>query len=269
MMKTLKVDPKLSFPWVCKGQLLNQLHRKEEAIYCYGEAIKYFENYPMYPTIDLIWNAKGNCLDDLGRESEALECYNKAIDKNPHNGIIWLNKSSTLLKLKRLDESIESAEYAVDVDSNSKDVIDTITNLMMMLGHCLCILDKYKKASECYEKAYKFDNKHETAINYKNLTNKNPKEMKKIALNSMNELPWFRKSNSNINWSEVLEKKVLGIGNYDLGVVNGIETDHIVTRKGTVLKNKFYLPKYLAERYDGNKLWFRITKDDAQQYKKI
>ena len=267
--EALKIDPTLPVPWLFKGLLLNGLDRKEEANYCYDKTIEYFENYPISHGIGSIWNSKGNCLSDLDRNSEALECYNKAIEYNPHNGIYWVNKSFILLTLKRLDESIESVEYALKENNNSIEVTTHYTNLMMCLGHYLCILDKYKEAAERYERVYKLDSKNETALNYMNMTIKNPKEMKKIALNNMNEQPWFRKSNLNINWSEVLEKKILGIGNYDLGVVSRIETDHIVTRKGGVIKNKFYLPKNLAERYDGNKLWFRITKDDAQQYNKI
>ncbi len=267
--QALKVDPTLPVPWVSKGHLLNELDRKEEANDCYDNAVRYFENYPMAPGIDAIWNSKGNCLADLGRNSESLECYNKAIQNRPHNGVYWINKSHTLLALKRLDESIESAEYAIKVGSNSNIVMTNIPGLMLCLGYNLCILDRYEEAAKCYERVYRLDSNNDTALNYMNMAIKNPKQMKKIALNSMNELPLFRNSGLNINWSKVLEKKGYGIDNYDLGVISGIETDYIVTRKGAIIKEKFYLPKNLAERYDGNKLWFRITKDDVQHYKKI
>ena len=266
--EALKVDATLPVPWYHKGLILQKINRIEEANYCYDKSIEYFENYPITPGIHFLWNCKGNCLADLGRHNEALEWYNKALVNSPQNGVYLTNKALTLLNLKRLDESIECAEYAMKLDSSSEEVIKNGTNLMMCIGSYLCILDKYDEAIKCFERLCKLDNKNERALSFKTMTINNPKEMKKIALNDMIELPWFHKSDFNIDWSEVLEKKVLGTDNYDFGVVSEIETDQIVTRRGMVVKDRFYLPKKLVERYDGHKLWFNITKDDAHRYKK-
>jgi len=75
-------------------------------------------------------------------------------------------------------------------------------------------------------------------------------------------------SDLNINWDEVLKKEARGIGDYDLGEVQELEADHVVTKKGIVDKDKFFLPKNLVERYDGHNLWFKITKEDAQQFRR-
>lgn len=75
-------------------------------------------------------------------------------------------------------------------------------------------------------------------------------------------------SNLNINWDEVLKKEARGTGDYDLGEVDEVQSDTVVTKKGIVDKDKFYLPKSLAERYDGHNLWFRISKEEAQQYRR-
>jgi hypothetical protein len=75
-------------------------------------------------------------------------------------------------------------------------------------------------------------------------------------------------SNLNINWDEVLKKEARGIGDYDLGEVDEVQFDTIVTKKGIVDKDKFYLPKNLAERYDGHNIWFKISKEDAQQFRR-
>ncbi|MGG6459803.1 MAG: hypothetical protein ACM3JQ_00080 [Candidatus Eiseniibacteriota bacterium] len=53
-----------------------------------------------------------------------------------------------------------------------------------------------------------------------------------------------------------------------MGEVHSVESDTVVTKKGIVDKNKFYLPKNLVESYDGNKLHFRVTKEEAQTYRK-
>lgn len=75
-------------------------------------------------------------------------------------------------------------------------------------------------------------------------------------------------SDVNINWNEVMKKEARGINDYDLGEVQEIEADHVVTQKGIVDKDKFYLPKNLVERFDGHNVWFKITKEDAQQYRR-
>ena len=72
----------------------------------------------------------------------------------------------------------------------------------------------------------------------------------------------------NINWDEVLKKEARGIEDYDLGEVHAVETDSAVTKKGVLDKDKFYLPKNLVEAYDGHKLNFRITKEEAQTFRR-
>ena len=70
------------------------------------------------------------------------------------------------------------------------------------------------------------------------------------------------------NWDEIVKKEARGINDYDLGEVHEVEPEIVVTKRGLVDKDKFYLPKSLAERFDGDKVWFSITKEDAQNYKK-
>jgi hypothetical protein len=48
-------------------------------------------------------------------------------------------------------------------------------------------------------------------------------------------------SDLNINWGEVIKKEALGIGDYDLGEIIGVEAGHVITKKGTVDKDKFSL----------------------------
>ena len=74
---------------------------------------------------------------------------------------------------------------------------------------------------------------------------------------------------SNItNWDDILKKEARGKNDYDLGEVHELEPEIVVTKRGLVDKDKFYLPKSLVERFDGDIVWFSITKEDAQNYKK-
>jgi hypothetical protein len=46
--------------------------------------------------------------------------------------------------------------------------------------------------------------------------------------------------------------------------------DTVITEKGIVDKDRFYLPKSLVDRFDGHNLWFKITHDEANsRYRNI
>ena len=72
----------------------------------------------------------------------------------------------------------------------------------------------------------------------------------------------------NINWDEVIKKEARGIEDYDLGEVHEIEADTVITKKGVLDKDKFYLPKNLVEAYDDHNLRFKVTKEEAQTYRR-
>ena len=69
---------------------------------------------------------------------------------------------------------------------------------------------------------------------------------------------------SNINWNELMGKEARGINDDDLGEVQRIENEYVVTQAGVVDKITYRLPKNLVERYDGHNLLFRITKEQAK-----
>ena len=71
------------------------------------------------------------------------------------------------------------------------------------------------------------------------------------------------------NREDVLKKEARGIrDNSDLGEVLEINPEYIITQKGTLVVDKFYIPKSLIERFDDNTVWFKITEEDANKYKK-
>jgi uncharacterized protein (TIGR02271 family) len=69
---------------------------------------------------------------------------------------------------------------------------------------------------------------------------------------------------NNIDWNDVIKKEARGGGNEDLGEVREVDQDHVLVQRGILNKEKFYIPKELAESYDGNVLRFRISEDDAK-----
>ena len=72
----------------------------------------------------------------------------------------------------------------------------------------------------------------------------------------------------NIDWNEIIKKEARGINDFDLGEVQEIQSDVVVTQKGVLDKDKFYLPKNVVDRFDGQNVWFKITKEDAEVYRR-
>ena len=69
--------------------------------------------------------------------------------------------------------------------------------------------------------------------------------------------------NNNIDWNEAIKKEARGINDADFGEVQLIMGDTVITEKGVTDKKRFYLPKSLADKFDGHTLWFRIIEDEA------
>ena len=67
-----------------------------------------------------------------------------------------------------------------------------------------------------------------------------------------------------IPWDEIVKKEARGIDDVDLGEVQEVNSDYVVTQKGILDKEWFHIPRNLVTSYDGNKLIFRITKEEAE-----
>jgi uncharacterized protein (TIGR02271 family) len=69
---------------------------------------------------------------------------------------------------------------------------------------------------------------------------------------------------STINWDDVIKKEARGINDADLGEIQQVDENFILSQKGTIGKEKFYIPKSLVEGYDGVTLRFRVTEEEAK-----
>jgi uncharacterized protein (TIGR02271 family) len=70
--------------------------------------------------------------------------------------------------------------------------------------------------------------------------------------------------NSHIDWNEVLKKRARGINDEDLGEVREVTQDYVLVEKGTLNKEKLYIPRDLATGYDSITLTFNITAEEAK-----
>ncbi|HKO41175.1 MAG TPA: hypothetical protein VJU85_07915 [Nitrososphaeraceae archaeon] len=70
------------------------------------------------------------------------------------------------------------------------------------------------------------------------------------------------------NPEDVIKKEARGIEDEsDLGEVQEVGTEYILTKKGTIDGDKFYIPKNLVERFDGHIVWFKLTEEESHKYK--
>ena len=67
-----------------------------------------------------------------------------------------------------------------------------------------------------------------------------------------------------ILWDKIIKKEARGIDDADLGEVQEVNSDNVVTQKGILDKEWFHIPRNLVNSYDGNKLIFRVTKEEAE-----
>ena len=73
---------------------------------------------------------------------------------------------------------------------------------------------------------------------------------------------------NNINWNDIIKKEARGLNDDDLGEVQEVRPNEIITKTGVVDKETYCIPKNFVEGFDGHNLRFRISKEEAKaQYK--
>jgi hypothetical protein len=71
-------------------------------------------------------------------------------------------------------------------------------------------------------------------------------------------------SGPTILWGELKGKKVKSNDGKDLGGISKISQNHIRVEKGLVKKEKFWIPKYLADAFDGKVLWLLAGEEEIK-----
>ena len=72
----------------------------------------------------------------------------------------------------------------------------------------------------------------------------------------------------NTTWHALPKKKASGVDDCDLGVVEEVQDEFIVTEKGIINKKRYYLPK-ISAGFDGHTLYFRIMKAESKRYRHV
>jgi uncharacterized protein (TIGR02271 family) len=67
------------------------------------------------------------------------------------------------------------------------------------------------------------------------------------------------------DWNEVIKKEVKGLNDADFGEVQEVNENYVLTQRGTLNKEKFYLPRSISHGYNGRILLFDITEEEAKK----
>ncbi len=65
-------------------------------------------------------------------------------------------------------------------------------------------------------------------------------------------------------WGQLKGKKVKSNDGKDLGDIDKISQNYIRLEKGTIKKEKFWIPKYLADAFDGKVLWLLTGEEETR-----
>ena len=74
-----------------------------------------------------------------------------------------------------------------------------------------------------------------------------------------------------IKSENIINKKAKGMGNIDLGEIQKITSEYIITEKKDIdinkNKNKISIPRNLVDRWDEDNVWFQVTEEDIESFK--
>ena len=65
-------------------------------------------------------------------------------------------------------------------------------------------------------------------------------------------------------WNEILKKEARGIDDADFGEIQSVDPEHVITQKGIIDKEIFSFPTNLVQEYDGNRVLFKVTEEEAR-----
>ncbi|MGA2402195.1 MAG: tetratricopeptide repeat-containing glycosyltransferase family protein [Syntrophobacteraceae bacterium] len=122
-----------------RGDILQRLHRYDDAVYTYNLALEIYVN----DIVDVL-NRRGNSLLYLDRPEEALESYNRALELAPRKSSLLFNRANVLQKLARMDEALESYDRALSCKPD-------LAEAKMEKSHCRLATGDFQKGLPEYE----------------------------------------------------------------------------------------------------------------------
>ena len=69
---------------------------------------------------------------------------------------------------------------------------------------------------------------------------------------------------NNFPWNEIIKKEARGIDDADFGEIQSVDPEYVLTQKGIIDKEIFSFPTNLVQEYDGNRVLFKVTEEEAR-----
>ncbi|GHO50878.1 tetratricopeptide repeat protein [Ktedonospora formicarum] len=135
---------KTSEQWRDEGDTLRELHRYEEALFAYEQAIRLDSD-----DVDAYIN-KGNIFGRLQQYEEALAAYTQAVRVDPNSALAYYNQGYALHLCGRYKEALVSYDHAIRLDPSD-------TGFLINKGSALSDLQLHKEALATYEQAISID----------------------------------------------------------------------------------------------------------------
>src|SRR5688500_10846237 len=70
-------------------------------------------------------------------------------------------------------------------------------------------------------------------------------------------------SSNDFPWKETIKKEARGIDDADVGEIQRVDPEYVITQKGIIDKEFFSFPVNLVQDYDGNRVLFKVTEEEA------
>ena len=129
-----------------RGDILQRLHRYEDAVYTYNLALEIYVNN----VVNLL-NKRGNALLDLDNPQYALESYNRALELAPRNASLFFNRANVLRQLARVNEAMDSYDQALVYKPD-------LAEARMERSHCRLAVGDYEEGFREYESRWEYLN---------------------------------------------------------------------------------------------------------------
>jgi len=71
-------------------------------------------------------------------------------------------------------------------------------------------------------------------------------------------------STDSFPWHEIIKKEARGVDDADFGEIQSVDPEYVITQKGIIDKEIFSFPTNLVENYDGNRVLFKVTEEEAR-----
>ena len=69
---------------------------------------------------------------------------------------------------------------------------------------------------------------------------------------------------NNFPWNEIIKKEARGIDDADFGEIQSVDPEYVITQKGIIDKEIFSFPTNLVQEYDGNRVLFKVSEEEAR-----